>query len=66
MTCQVKGKKKLYWGESHRSAWDRSMDHLEALRVNNDSYAVVKHWLTDHIGEKPDTSLNSTAHSDPA
>ena len=54
MTCQVKGKKKLYWGESHRSAWDRSMDHLEALRTRNDSYAGVKHWMTDHIGEKPD------------
>ena len=53
MTCQVKGKRKLYWGESHRSAWDRSMDHLEALRVRNENYAVVKHWLSDHKGEKP-------------
>ena len=29
------------------------MDHLEALRVGNESYAVVKHWLSDHMGEKP-------------
>ena len=30
MTCHEEGKKQIYWGESHRSGWDRALDHQKA------------------------------------
>ena len=54
MTCQGQGKVRLYWGESHRSGWDRSADHAAALRSKDESYAIVKHWINDHPEGQPD------------
>ena len=53
LTCQTQGQKKVYYGESHRSAWDRSEDHRNAIRTQNEEYAIVKHWKNDHQNEKP-------------
>ena len=53
MTCKSQGKSRYYWGESHRSGWDRSLDHLNALKRRDESYAVVKHWLKDHPENQP-------------
>ena len=53
LDCKVKGETRVYWGESHRAAWDRSSDHLQAIKVKDEKYAVVKHWLNDHPGETP-------------
>ena len=53
LTCHTQGQKKVYYGESHRSAWDRSEDHRNAIRTQDDSYAIVKHWTNDHQGEEP-------------
>ena len=41
LTCKAEGRSKQYWGETHRTAWDRSRDHLQALRTKDDTYAVV-------------------------
>ena len=30
LTCKVQGHTSSYWGESHRSAWDRAEDHKAA------------------------------------
>ena len=46
--CANSGTKSLYIGESHRSWWDRSGDHITALRTKNPNYAIVKHWQTNH------------------
>ena len=55
MTCHKLGKRKVYWGESHRSGWDRSSDHMEALKKMNQKYAIVKHLINDHSpGQEPD------------
>ena len=53
MTCQGEGKVRRYWGESHRSGWDRSRDHADALRSRDETYAVVKHWVKDHPEGQP-------------
>ena len=54
LTCQSQGKSKLYWGESHRSGWDRSADHQAALKRKDETYAIVKHWLIDHPEGQPE------------
>ena len=46
--CKSQGKEAYYWGESHRTWWDRSQDHIAALRTSNESYAVVKHMKNEH------------------
>ena len=30
-TCKLEGKKSIYWGESHRTWWDGSREHHQAL-----------------------------------
>ena len=58
LTCKTQGRSKQYWGETHRAAWDRSRDHIQALKSRDDSYAVVKHWETDHQQqEQPEYSF---------
>ena len=54
MTCKNQGHTRVYYGESHRSAWDRSEDHRNALRTEDESYAIVKHWKNDHKETKPE------------
>ena len=44
----------VYWGESHRSWWDRSQEHLVALDSGNKEYATVKHMLNKHQGDPHD------------
>ena len=48
----TKGVRKIYWGESHRSGWDRASDHQKALKTQNKAYAIVKHQLNDHNEEE--------------
>ena len=40
MTCKSLGVKKVYWGESRRSAWDRAADHWKALEKGDTGYAI--------------------------
>ena len=53
MTCHEEGKKQIYWGESHRSGWDRALDHQKALKVKDESYAIVKHAINAHCNTNP-------------
>ena len=46
--CKENGKRRHYIGETHRSFWDRAMDHYDALNEKNESYGVVKHWMEEH------------------
>ena len=47
------GKKIMYIGESSRSFWDRTREHIQALHSHNNNYAVAKHWTQEH-GELKD------------
>ena len=38
----------MYWDESHRNWWDRSSEHINALKTRNDNNALVKHWNESH------------------
>ena len=40
--------KDLLYGESSRSFYDRSREHVQALKDKNQKYAIVKHWLESH------------------
>ena len=48
LDCKSKGKRARYVGESHRSYWDRSLEHLADLRTKNDKNSLVKHWQECH------------------
>ena len=50
------GRHSVYWGETHRTWWDRSREHLKALTSNDESYAIVKHMINEHPGRQPDFS----------
>ena len=47
------GKTSVYWGESHRTWWDRSREHHQALLSGNKSYAIVKHQEIHHPESTP-------------
>ena len=51
VACKSQGVNKIYWGESHRSAWDRAADHWKALETGDTGYAVAKHQQIDHSGQ---------------
>ena len=53
LSCKVKGVKKQYWGETHRTWGDRAADHVQALRVTNLDYGIVKHQVNDHPSQVP-------------
>ena len=53
LSCKVKGVKKQYWGETHRTWGDRAADHVQALRDTNLDYGIVKHQVNDHPGQVP-------------
>ena len=48
LDCASIGKQTHYIGESSRSLYDRTREHVQALRDKNAKYAVTKHWLEAH------------------
>ena len=48
MNCFQKDGKGLYIGESSRSLYERSKEHLRDRNDRQDDSHQVKHWLTDH------------------
>ena len=48
LDCKAEGLRSTYVGESHRSFWDRSQEHLADLRSRSDSNSLVKHWNEIH------------------
>ena len=59
--CQVeKAQKVYYYGESHRTLYDRAKDHFSALRKQDTNYAIVKHWHESHqhMETPPDFSIS--------
>ena len=54
----VGDKKAIYYGETHRAWYDRARDHAQALISRNQSYAIVKHWMTNHGDMSDPPSFN--------
>ena len=48
LDCKAEGHRSTYVGESHKSFWDRSQEHLADLRSRSDSNSLVKHWNEIH------------------
>ena len=46
--CLLEGKVTQYYGETHRTFWDRIIEHKKALKTKDTSYGVAWHWLNDH------------------
>ena len=43
----------VYWGESHRTLYDRTSEHLKDLMDNDEKNALVKHRAIHHQGQDP-------------
>ena len=43
----------IYWGETHRTWWDRALEHRIALRSDDQSNALAKHMALHHPEEMP-------------
>ena len=51
--CSNEGKRSIYWGETHRTWWDRFSQHKRALETGDEMYAVVKHMMNNHSEMEP-------------
>ena len=49
--CKVEGVDAQYWGETHRSMWDRQVEHLQDLQHKKEESPLVKHWTEVHRGK---------------
>ena len=60
-SCTSEGKTAVYCGESARSLWDRTEEHLAALKGRQGSSFLWKHWSTHHEAEEtPNFSVKLT------
>ena len=59
-TCSGKGVTAAYFGESNRTLWDRSQEHLALLARKQDNSVLYKHWEEEHEDRKtpPDFSFS--------
>ena len=48
------GRTSIYWGETHRTWWDRAQEHIKAIKTMDEAYPTVKHMMTQHPGRIPD------------
>ena len=48
LDCKALGKRATYIGETHRSFWDRTQEHLADIRSKNSKNSLVKHWEEVH------------------
>ena len=42
-----------YWGETHRSVYDRIREHMEDLQKNKEENPLVKHMVQTPSGKHP-------------
>ena len=49
--CKVRGTIAKYHGETHRTFWDRALEHTKALETANHKNALVSHWKEHHEEE---------------
>ena len=52
MTCiDQRNMKVIYIGETARSLWDRSLEHMDDLKRRTDTSVLYRHWQETHINE---------------
>ena len=57
-TCSTKGREAIYIGESSRSVFERSLEHLEDFKKEKDSSHMYSHATEAHsLEEKPQFSI---------
>ena len=57
ITCQVAGKVTEYEGETGRNGYTRGIEHLAAMRLEDDENALWKHCQIDHDGRTAEFSM---------
>ena len=57
ITCQVAGKVTEYEGETGRNGYTRGIEHLAAMRLEDDENALWKHCQIDHDGRIAEFSM---------
>ena len=58
--CKSQGIKSLYIGESNRTFYDRALDHQKALKNQNTTYGIVRHWKDQHPNSEEPPKFNYT------
>ena len=56
-TCSVNGVRKVYWGETSRTLYQRGKEHWSAYLSESDKSALHKHCLLDHPQISPDWKI---------
>ena len=57
LTCQMDGRSAIYEGETSRNAFTRGMEHLDAIRLQDEDNALWKHCLVVHDGIEAQFSM---------
>ena len=56
-TCSVNGVRKVYWGETSRTLYQRGKEHWSAYLSESDKSALHKHSLLEHPQSPPDWKI---------
>ena len=57
LTCQRDGFKSIYEGETGRNGFTRGLEHLAALRLQDEENAMWKHCLVEHDGREAEFEM---------
>ena len=59
VTCAVEGRRRVYHGESHRTLYERTVEHWEGLRDQTEDSVLWRHWREEHSDREtaPDYSV---------
>ena len=59
--CTEEGINSVYLGETSRSLWDRTTEHLQKFRTKSEQSTIWKSWSQFHSSEEePDFSVKKT------
>ena len=57
LTCKAAGKVSEYEGETSRNSYTRGLEHLAALRLEDEENALWKHCQIEHQGIRSEFSM---------
>ena len=55
--CKMEGKTTIYIGETSRCAFDRSQEHVRAMRRSDKESPLVEHRDLEHPGKEPNFEM---------
>ena len=59
MTCEEKGQKTYYVGESARTLYDRGFEHVKAIQRRDIESPMVEHWEAEHQEVTPNFKIEA-------